>query len=133
PDGLSRYRWLALNVRTPAARLRMVSAEPSPQAIGRASGRGRAVSLKEPETLVLSFSLIVPGLGVSVTLAGTALLTTTEAEPLPLSPSLSVTVALTEKLPWGWPARLSRYRWLALNVSTPAPSWSTVLAEPSPQ
>ena len=54
-------------------------------------------------------ALIVAGAGVRVTFDGATLLTTTPVPPLPLSPSLSVTVALTEKLPpCGAPAGLSR-------------------------
>src|SRR5262249_60365841 len=73
PGLLSRYWWLALNVSTPAARLNEVSAEPSPQWITTLCVSSVPGSLNDPDTVVLSFSLIVVGLALNETPDGVTL------------------------------------------------------------
>jgi len=95
PVGLSRYWWLALNVSTLASSCKMVSAEPSPQLRSTVCMSSVPGSVKDRSRFVLPFSLIVPGLDLSTTLAGATLFTVTVVLPLPLAPWLLVMVALT--------------------------------------
>src|SRR5262245_53320060 len=64
PGRLSRYWWLAPNVSTPASRLSVVSAEPSPQWITTVCVSREPGSLNEPDTVVVPPSSIVSGLAL---------------------------------------------------------------------
>ena len=92
PDGLSsRYWWLALKVRTPAARLSVVPPSLGPQLITTVCVSSVPGSVNDPLRVKMSFSLIVPVF--NATPVGATLFTVTLVPALtePVSSSVIVT------------------------------------------